>query len=292
MIKFFILLSCTLSLAFLTTLTVALENEKGFAVNDLKIAVTSDVSGRKLYESISYPSSIEEPIHLAQGDDLKMIFVLQDKQTNKGIQPHQALVILTSEKTGNQVPLIVRVRINGKSKFELDMKSPPKEILSSPGNYSFNLVIGTFSHNHPLNYHIGTVEIDLPSTPEKTNSQVGYGPKPEISHIFRSSEKLPPLFLSYTFVLFTLIPWIFLIISWANLEVNISLFKKATVPSLIIILLFLSSIVAIEILLYNYWTHLNIFETLLWLTGLSVMSFITGQKTLSNVQEWRLSGVR
>lgn len=179
-----------------------------------------------------------------------MIFILQDKKTGKGIRPHQAFVILTSKETGDQVSLIVRVRGNGKSKFELvgisfflllisivfssflsflmiivffktkkkidhskDTKSAPKEILSSPGNYSFNLVIGTFSHNRPLNYHIGTVEIDLPATPSETDSQFVYGPKPEISHIFRPTEKLPPIFLSYSFALITLTPWMFLVIS-------------------------------------------------------------------------------
>ncbi|CAG8848591.1 22580_t:CDS:1, partial [Racocetra persica] len=50
------------------------------------------------------------------------------------------------------------------------------------------------------------------------------------------------------------------------------------------------SILAIEVLFYNYWTHLNIFQTLSWLTGLSIVAFITGQKALSDVQKWRLLG--
>ncbi|CAG8556987.1 402_t:CDS:2, partial [Racocetra fulgida] len=207
---------------------------------------------------IPYPSSFDKPIQLTTGDDFKMIFIINDKQTQKGVQPHQAFLTLTSEKSGNQIPIIVRVRENGKSK---DMKSAPNELLSSPGNYSLDLIIGTFSHNDPLKYHIGTLDVDVPVISSEPSTVV-YGPKPEINHIFRPDEKLPPIWLSYT--------------------------PGSTLMSL----LFLSSILAIEVLFYNYWTHLNIFQTLSWLTGLSIVAFITGQKALSDVQKWRLLGLR
>ncbi|CAG8559478.1 7308_t:CDS:2 [Acaulospora morrowiae] len=258
-------------------------------ISNFKLAVTTKESNKKFYKSVDYPSSLEEPIPLSQGDDLKMIFIIQDKQTEKGFLPHQTFAVLTSEKTGDQITLIVHVRDNGKSKFELDMNSAPKE-LTSPGNYSFDLIIGTFSHNHPIKYHIGTIEIDVPSSPPKPTSVV-YGPKPEISHIFRPDEKLPPIWLSSAFVLIVLTPWIFLIGAWMHLRVNVSLITK--MPSFpLSSLLFLSSIIAIEFLFYKYWTCLNIFQTLSFLTGLGILTFFTGKRALSSVQESRILGIR
>ncbi|KAF0455822.1 Ribophorin II [Gigaspora margarita] len=274
----------------LVLLTSVLVQADDFVISDVKIAVTTSESVRKLYESIPYPSSFDKPIQLTSGDDFKMIFVVNDKQTQKGVQPHQAFLTLTSEKNGNQIPIIIRVRENGKSKVELDMKSAPDELLSSPGNYSLDLIIGTFSYNDPLKYHVGTLEIDVPIQ-SSGPSPVVYGPKPEIHHIFRPDEKLPPIWLSYSFMAIVLIPWVFLIGAWAYIGVNVSLLARAPESSLMSIL-FLGSLLAIEILFYNYWTHLNIFQTLTWLTGLSIVAFITGQKALSDVQKWRSLGLR
>ena len=137
-----------------------------------------------------------------------MIFTVKDKVTQNGIQPHQSMLILSPKQTGNQIPIIVTVRKSGNARAELNMKSAPEELLSSPGNYSLNLIIGTFSHDNPINYHIGTVNIDIPNEPF---IPIIYGPKPEIFHNFKPDQKLPPKILSYSFVVIVLIPWLFLI---------------------------------------------------------------------------------
>jgi oligosaccharyltransferase complex subunit delta (ribophorin II) len=116
------------------------------------------------------------------------------------------MLILSSKQTENQIPIIVTVRGNGKARAELDMKSVPEDLFS--GNYSLNLIIGTFSHNNPINYHIGTVNIDVPySSP----ALIKYGPKPEIHHIFKPDQKLPPIIISYSFMIIVLLPWLFLV---------------------------------------------------------------------------------
>ncbi|CAG8498870.1 6399_t:CDS:2, partial [Cetraspora pellucida] len=284
MIRSLINIALSWQMFLLVLLSVVLVQVDCFAISDMKIAITSSESVRKFYESIPYPSSFDKPIQLTTGDDFKMVFVINDKQTQKGVQPHQAFLTLTSEKSGNQIPIIVRVRESGKAKVELDMKSAPNELLSSPGNYSLDLIIGTFSHKDPLKYHIGTLDVDVPVMPSGP-SPVVYGPKPEIHHIFRPDEKLPPIWLSYSFVVIVVMPWLFLIGSWTYIGVNVSLLAKEP-KSALMSLLFLSSILAIEVVFYNYWTHLNIFQTLSLLTVLSIVAFITGQKALSDVQKW------
>lgn len=53
------------------------------------------------------------------------------------------------------------------------------------------------------------------------------------------------------------------------------------------ILAFFATLVGIEFLFYKYWTSLNIFETLTYLSGLSVVAFVTGQRALSEVRARR-----
>jgi oligosaccharyltransferase complex subunit delta (ribophorin II) len=197
------------------------------------------------------------------------------------------MLILSSKQTGNQIPIIVTVRENGKARAELDMKSPPEDFPSS-GNYSIDLTIGTFSHNNPTKYHIGTINIDVPYS---YFAPIKYGPKPEIYHIFRPDQKLPPTIISYSFMIIILTPWLFLIGAWIHLGVNAS-FLTSEPRSLPAIISFLCLLLAIEVLFYNYWTHLNIFQTLSWLSILSILAFLLGQKALSDVQEWRLKGLR
>ncbi|MBM6387034.1 MAG: hypothetical protein JSY10_24065 [Paenibacillus sp.] len=51
---------------------------------------------------------------------------------------------------------------------------------------------------------------------------------------------------------------------------------------------FLASLVGLEYLFYLYWTQLDLFQTLTYLGGLSIVTFFTGQRALSSIQTKRL----
>ncbi|CAG8510420.1 13036_t:CDS:2 [Ambispora gerdemannii] len=278
-------------LFFLLVLSLGIfvkSEESDFAIKDVKIAVTDGEGVRKLSQNLAYPTPLSEILKLNQDDNLKMILTIKDAKTDKPIKPHQAFLSFTNKEKGSQVALIVQIRDNGKARVELDMKSAPTELLLGPADYEVDLIIGTFSRSNSIKYQIGKAHIDVP---EKTLPPplLVYGPRPEILHIFGNPERLPPMWLSYGFVLIAIAPWISLIISWSYLDVNLSFLTGAPNISSIS---FLVSLVAIEILFYNYWTHLNIFQTLSWLTGLSLLAFFTGQRALSDIQGWRLKGLR
>lgn len=63
---------------------------------------------------------------------------------------------------------------------------------------------------------LGHVELDLPEPPEKAahpppqpvDPYLRFGPKQEISHIFRAPEKRPPKELSLAFLALTLLPFV------------------------------------------------------------------------------------
>jgi hypothetical protein len=90
------------------------------------------------------------------------------------------------------------------------MKTAPDDLSLYAGNYSMEIILGSFSHSHPLRYRLGTLSID--GVVASSRSAVVYGPLPEIHHVFRDDERTPPVWISYAFTLMVLIPWIILLI--------------------------------------------------------------------------------
>lgn len=75
---------------------------------------------------------------------------------------------------------------------------------------------------------LGHVELDLPVAPEKAarpplppvDPYSIYGPKEEITHLFRAPEKRPPQNMSLTFLCLTLLPFIGFLIG-VSLVINL-----------------------------------------------------------------------
>ncbi|KAI9497913.1 Dolichyl-diphosphooligosaccharide--protein glycosyltransferase subunit Swp1 [Zychaea mexicana] len=115
--------------------------------------------------------------------------------------------------------------------------------------------------------------------------------RPEIHHVFREAEAMPPTWFSQLFTLIALSPWLVLVIGWLGLGVTPVkvLGELASGPSMrpISIIGFLGSLVAVEYLFYLYWMRLNIFETLSYLALLLPVVFVFGQQALGQVQARR-----
>ncbi|KAI9477778.1 MAG: Oligosaccharyltransferase subunit Ribophorin II-domain-containing protein [Benjaminiella poitrasii] len=119
--------------------------------------------------------------------------------------------------------------------------------------------------------------------------------QPEIHHVFREAEKMPPAAFSQLFALITLAPWLILIAGWLQLgytpgKVISELTAGSTVRTASIIA-FLASLVSVEYLFYLYWTKLNLFQTLTYFAGLALITFFTGQRALSSIQARRLGNL-
>ncbi|KAI7876035.1 hypothetical protein K492DRAFT_210615 [Lichtheimia hyalospora FSU 10163] len=118
--------------------------------------------------------------------------------------------------------------------------------------------------------------------------------QPEIHHAFRPAESMPPAWFSQLFSLIALSPWIVLMIGWLGLGVTpVKVLGQLTSGSStmrpVSIIAFLASLASIEYLFYLYWTRLNIFETLSYLVILLAITFVTGQRALSQIQIHRKS---
>ncbi|KAI9250574.1 Dolichyl-diphosphooligosaccharide--protein glycosyltransferase subunit Swp1 [Phascolomyces articulosus] len=112
--------------------------------------------------------------------------------------------------------------------------------------------------------------------------------RPEIHHVFREADAMPPTWFSQLFTLIALSPWLVLVIGWFGLGVTpvkvLSQLVSGSSMRAVAVIAFLASLVAVEYLFYLYWTRLNIFETLTYLAILLPVVFIFGQQALGQVQ--------
>ncbi|CAG8549223.1 3073_t:CDS:2 [Paraglomus occultum] len=264
-------------------------SDGAISIQNLKLTVITPEREAQISKSLAYPETLSSPLILSPDDTFKLSLNIQEKDSDKAFHPHQALLTLTDEKTREQYLLVIKVREKGKARVELDMKAAPDDLTSHSGNYSMEIILGTPSHSNPFRYRIGTLNIEgTIKSPRK--APIVYGPRPEIHHVFRDGERSPSLWISYTFSIIALTPWIVLVGGWKYIKVNLSLLLSKPTESLPVIA-FLSSLLAMETLLFGYWISLNLLQTLPWLAASSLVAFVTGQRALTKVQTWRLDGL-
>ncbi|XP_022948976.1 dolichyl-diphosphooligosaccharide--protein glycosyltransferase subunit 2-like isoform X2 [Cucurbita moschata] len=218
---------------------------------------------------------------------LRLSFQLATPQGN-GFKPHQAFLKLRHE---SGVEHIFVVEGSGK-KFEkiLDFLGLVEKFFYLSGRYDIQLTVGDALMENSFIKAIGHVDLDLPEAPEKAprpplrpvDPYTRYGPKAEITHIFRAPEKRPAKELSLAFLGLTFLPSLGFLIGLFRLGVNLKNFPTSTLPATFAILFHLS--IGAVILLYTFfWLKLDLFTTLKALGILGVFLVFVGHRTLSHL---------
>ncbi|KAK9945052.1 hypothetical protein M0R45_010584 [Rubus argutus] len=203
-------------------------------------------------------------------------------------KPHQVFLKLTHE---TKVEHIFVVGNSGK-KFEiiLDFLGLVDKFYYLSGSYDLQLTVGDAVMENSFLRAIGRVDLDLPEAPEKAtrppplavNPYLKYGPKAEISHIFRVPEKLPPNHLSLAFLGLLLLPLIGFLVGLLRLGVNLKNFPTSAVPATFGFL-FHVGLAAVLLLYVLFWLKLDLFTTLKWLGILGVFLLFVGHRILSHL---------
>ncbi|KAG6403079.1 hypothetical protein SASPL_135296 [Salvia splendens] len=203
-------------------------------------------------------------------------------------KPHQAFLKLRHE---NGIDHIFLVGNSGK-KFEiiLDFLGLVEKFFYLSGRYNIQLTVGDADMENSFLQPLGFVELDLPDAPEKAtrpppqavDPYSRYGPKAEITHIFRAPEKRPAKELSLTFLGLILVPFFGFLAGLVQLGANLKSFPKSTVPSTFAILFHLG-IAAVLALYALFWLKLDLFTTLKALGLLGMFLMFVGHKTLSHL---------
>ncbi|XP_022758423.1 dolichyl-diphosphooligosaccharide--protein glycosyltransferase subunit 2-like [Durio zibethinus] len=203
-------------------------------------------------------------------------------------KPHQALFKLRHE---SKVEHIFVVGNSGKQ-FEivLNFLGLVEKFFYLSGRYEIKLTVGDAVMENSLLRALGHIELDLPEPPEKAprppprsaDPYSRYGPKAEITHIFRAPEKQPPKELSLVFLGFTILPSLGFLIGLLRLGVNLKNFPTKAVPATFAIL-FHFGIGAVLLLYVLFWLKLDLFQTLKLLGFLGVFLVLVGHRILSHL---------
>ncbi|KAA3458707.1 dolichyl-diphosphooligosaccharide--protein glycosyltransferase subunit 2-like [Gossypium australe] len=194
----------------------------------------------------------------------------------RSFKPHQAFLKLRHE---SKVEHIFVVGNSGKQ-FEIVLVS----------KYDMELTVGDAAMENSLLVAIGHIELDLPEAPEKAprpppqpvDPYSRYGPKAEITHIFRAPEKRPPQELSLAFLGLTILPLLGFLIGLLRLGVNLKNFPPKPVPATFAVL-FHVGIGAVLLLYVFFWVKLDLFQTLKLLGFLGVFLVFVGHRILSHL---------
>ncbi|XVE77941.1 hypothetical protein DITRI_Ditri13aG0104500 [Diplodiscus trichospermus] len=203
-------------------------------------------------------------------------------------KPHQALLKLRHE---SKVEHIFVVGNSGKQlEMVLNFLGLVEKFFYLSGRYDIELTVGDAVMENSLLRAIGHIELDLPEPPEKAprpppqpvDPYSRYGPKAEITHIFRAPEKRPPKELSLAFLGVTVLPLLGFLIGLLRLGVNLKNFPTKPLPAIFAIL-FHVGIGAVLSLYVLFWFKLDLFQTLKLLGFLGVFLVFVGHRILSHL---------
>ncbi|KAF4446007.1 hypothetical protein F53441_10313 [Fusarium austroafricanum] len=275
------------SLLFLTSVASAAPS---WSFTDGSVTV-----GSKRAQSVTAKFSDQKPtknaIVLGKSDTIRVSLTTTEAGEVK--RPHQAFLILT-ESTGLEAPYPLSVKTSGKAQVDISQKDLPVQFQLSDEPIKANLVLGSFGSSNPLISPVFNLEVRLdPAAPApQYEAPLRYGPRAEINHIFRVGDKSPPMVVTLVFVLAIVASVPALFLAWLFLGANVNHLPKALNAAPISHAVFFGSIVSIEGTLFLYYARWNLFHTLPVVIVLSVVSFLSGTKALSEVQSRRLAGER
>ncbi|XP_020293831.1 dolichyl-diphosphooligosaccharide--protein glycosyltransferase subunit 2 isoform X2 [Pseudomyrmex gracilis] len=241
-------------------------------------------------ESLS--GKLDHKIEADSQQKLVMRFLLRDSANKKPMRVHQAFVRLTSvsssanDKRGHEIFFVAEPDATHVYKFDMPVGAAATNFAYQSGEYNIELIIGDAVISNPFQFNVGTVTLKFPevtsadsvdkaSYKQKPNV---YTTKPEIKHMFREPERRPPAFVSNLFTGLCLAPLLLLVILWARLGVNLSNF-----PLSLSAITFHLGLGGIFVLFGIFWLKLNMFVTLRYLLGFGLLTFLAGNKMLSQI---------
>ncbi|KAL0304808.1 UNVERIFIED_CONTAM: Dolichyl-diphosphooligosaccharide--protein glycosyltransferase subunit [Sesamum angustifolium] len=257
-------------------------------IDSAEIAVLdSDLGSIETQKKLELPGENAVALSANHLQKLRLSFQLITP-AGQAFKPHQAFLKLRHE---SGVEHIFVVGNSGK-KFEiiLDFLGLVEKFYYLSGSYEIQLTVGDSVMENSFLQPLGHIELDLPDAPEKAarpppqpvDPYTRYGPKAEITHIFRAPERRPPRELSLAFLGLVLLPFFGFLAGLVHLRANLKIWPKSTVPATFAGLFHLG-IAAVLLLYAFFWFKLDLFTTLKVLSILGVFLMFVGHKTLSHL---------
>ncbi|KRY33298.1 Dolichyl-diphosphooligosaccharide--protein glycosyltransferase subunit 2 [Trichinella spiralis] len=211
---------------------------------------------------------------------LAVIFVISDKLTKESVLVDQAYLQFEEQNTKSTIIVPVSNDANANVyKADIDFKQMAKDYEFTSGMYEISLIVGDDVIINSVILKLALLNLQLPAVVEHARKSVlvatDYKMKPEILHSFRPPEKRPPKFISDIFSVAVVIPFFLLLCIWFYLGANIW-----AIPLSPVVIVFHAGLGGIFWLYYQFWIHLNMFETLKYLGILGTITFLSGISVL------------
>uniref|UniRef100_A0A8C5GWY3 Dolichyl-diphosphooligosaccharide--protein glycosyltransferase subunit 2 n=1 Tax=Gouania willdenowi TaxID=441366 RepID=A0A8C5GWY3_GOUWI len=266
--------------------TIAVTGDKRLVANqvELKVKVSTEVAVTNMDLSVvdkdqsigtkttrvDYPSKAKSSFVADSHQYFAMAFQLVDVNTGVELTPHQTFVRLHNQKTGQEVVFVAEPDSKNLYKFELDTAERKSEFDTISGTYSLCLIVGDATLENPILWNVADVVLKFvdEEAPATIQPKTLYVPKPEIQHLFREPEKKPPTVVSNAFTALVLFPFLLLLILSVCFYLDVGQ----------ICFCLLSAMLG---LMYVYWTHLDMFQTLKYLAIIGGVTFLAGNRMLA-----------
>ncbi|KXS20100.1 hypothetical protein M427DRAFT_41442 [Gonapodya prolifera JEL478] len=209
------------------------------------------------------------------------------------LKVHQAFVVFRDAKGEHNEVVLAATQGDADGKYTLDVDFSNDKTrarfhhLSS--TYTLTVLLGSFTSPRGYSWSPGSLQLNLPDADAATlrpkvlpgqPDPVDYAVKPEIRHVFRPPQKLPPSIVSLAATAAVLVvPWGFLLWAWSSLSISPRIPPASLVPHAA----FLVTLGLFYVLLWAYWTVLNLGQLLGYLAVLTPVTALTGRLALSEV---------
>ncbi|MCJ1225333.1 hypothetical protein MMC12_001982 [Toensbergia leucococca] len=236
--------------------------------------------------------ALSQPVPLGSSDTLKVLLTAQENK--KGKRPHQAFLLFKDSDSGLETSYPFSVKESGKGKIEITHKDLPLQFLTSSRPLVASVVIASFGSSTPYSSYAFDLAIDVdtgaPIGPQE--KPLRYGKLPEIHHNFKSDPQSPPKLITLVFMAAVIVALPVLLATWLSLGANFNHLSKALGNSPVSHILFYGSILAMEGIFFMYYTTWNLFQTLPAAIAIGSITFLSGSRCLTEVQNRRLAGLR
>ncbi|KAJ3089162.1 proteasome regulatory particle base subunit [Quaeritorhiza haematococci] len=270
--------------ALLGLASFAVGDPIAISVNDVKLSVLGPDGKVKASEVINQPSTLTSVPSANVQDTVSISLSTVDAKTKAPVNVRQVFLGVRYKQLEPTFVFQRDAGKDGKYALELDIKSQAFQdaLKGQPGNYSMTIYAAGPDVATPVAYQLGTAAFVFPENLDAgrvASEDPTYSKMPEIHHVFRDAEKMPPSWLSLIFSGLVLAPWLLLLGLWASNGANISnLFASSSL--LVFGSAFSACLVAVIGLFYLYWTRLNLFQLLGYGSVLSVVTSIIGRQAL------------
>ncbi|MCJ1341744.1 hypothetical protein MMC09_007041 [Bachmanniomyces sp. S44760] len=264
----------------------------GFSDATLTVQGKGSGVGSGSKEKLSDSKALSSPVQLGTADSLKIILTIQEGK--RASRPHQAFLLVEDAATGLETSFPFAVKDNGKAKLEITHKDIPAQLISSSTTLAASLIFASFGSSKPYHSPAFALNIALdPSAPRAVpESPLRYGKLPAIHHIFKTDPRSPPKFITIVFTAAVLAAVPTLAGLWLSLGANANHVSKALGGAPVAHILFFGSIFAMEGIFFMYYSSWNLFQTLPAAAVVGTVTFLSGSRALTEVQERRLAGLR